>query len=361
MPFYRNFKIFLSSMLCLSLLVSSFAFAAKPKPLFRAKTSIKATLNAPISDVYKDKFVDEPKYIESGKFIFEDSDGTQHQAKVKIKARGNYRRKTCDLTPIKLNFKKSQNDGTAFERQDKLKLVAPCMAGDEFQEYIKLEYLSYQIWELLSPVYHFKTRWLDLEYVDSKQQIEPFSRKVFLIESADDVAERLDLERLKVREIASKHMNQEFIALVELFQFFLGNTDFSTQTAQGKNRCCHNHKLFSHEGLLDNALSIPYDFDVTGIVNPPYAKTNPDYPIKSFRDRYFVGWCKDTEHYQTAIQRFLEKQPEIVTLIENADYISTQSKQQTLDFVDEFYQIINNAEQVEQQIYNRCQISKVKG
>lgn len=261
---FRNFKYAIFLLLFSSFVSSS--FASKPKPLFRAKTPIKAVLNAPLSEVYKDKLVEEPKYIEGGKFIIKNADGTEHQAKVKIKARGNYRRKTCELTPIKLNFKKSQNDGTALERQDKVKLVAPCFSGDEFREYIKLEYLSYQIWELLSPEYHFKTRWVDLEYVDSKQKLATRSSQVFIIESADDVAERLDLERLKVRAVDTKHLNHEFIALVELFQFFLGNTDFSTHTAQGKNRCCHNHKLFSYEGLLDQVLSIPYDFDVTGIV-----------------------------------------------------------------------------------------------
>ena len=59
------------------------------------------------------------------------------------------------------------------------------------------------------------------------------------------------------------------------FQYLIGNTDFSVS--------------FQHNGKLlytsKEFLPLPYDFDMSGWVNPSYATVNTTLGIKSVQDR----------------------------------------------------------------------------
>ena len=57
------------------------------------------------------------------------------------------------------------------EGQDKLKLVAPCKRSERY-EGLALEYLVYQIFTRVSP-YHFKTRLLDIGYLNQVSRQSP--------------------------------------------------------------------------------------------------------------------------------------------------------------------------------------------
>ena len=76
--------------------------------------------------------------------------------------------------------------------------------------------------------------------------------------------------------------------LVAVFQYFIGNTDYSLQGRIRGRECCHNAKVFDVGGEL---LSVPYDFDYSGLVNADYAGANPIVNQTNVWQRSYLGAC----------------------------------------------------------------------
>ncbi len=55
-----------------------------------------------------------------------------------------------------------------------------------------------------------------------------------------------------------------------LFQYMVGNTDWSAVRSGPDDRCCHNVAVFSGDGGASNSV-VPFDFDQAGLVDAPYA------------------------------------------------------------------------------------------
>lgn len=328
------------------------------KPLFESDEPVKAVLKAPLNTVYKERKKDVRLYQE-GTFSYHDAQGIK-QLGVKIKTRGNFRRLNCSLPPLRLNFVKKANDGTLFERQNKLKLVAPCKSGERYQELIGLEYLVYQMWQRISD-YHFKTRWLDLSYIDSDGKRKPWQAGAFVIEDIDDVAKRMARKRLKQERVARQQMHREATALVEVFQLLIGNNDYSTLVAAPGDACCHNVRLLVEKGKTSDAIPVPYDFDVSGFVDAPYATPPDQYPIRSVTQRYFTGWCKEPRHFQSAVAQITGKKSELYALVENAEYISAKSRTKALDFLADFFAIVSDPKRLDKELLGRCRGELIPG
>ena len=78
---------------------------------------------------------------------------------MKIRARGNFRRKNCYFIPLKLKLEKAETKGTMFKGQKKLKMVLPCLNESSKDDNVLKEYIIYKMFEVVSP-YYFKTRML---------------------------------------------------------------------------------------------------------------------------------------------------------------------------------------------------------
>ena len=180
------------------LFVTAGTGAAERHPLFRDHTVLKAVLTAPISQASAQRDSDVRLYF-PGQWSYVDENGEQQRLDVSIRIRGDFRRRYCELPPLRLNFKKSQVKGTLFSGQDKLKLVAPCQHGIESQQKLLLEYMAYRIYEILTD-YSFGTRLIRLSYVDADDKLKSWTDFVFVIEDEKDVGKRLGLDRARVAE-----------------------------------------------------------------------------------------------------------------------------------------------------------------
>ena len=78
------------------------------------------------------------------------------------------------------------------------------------------------------------------------------------------------------------------LPLTFVFQYLIGNTDWSLVTADTEEHCCHNIDLFELGG---HTLLVPYDFDLAGLVDASYAKPDPEIKIRSVRTRRYRGYC----------------------------------------------------------------------
>ena len=98
-----------------------------------------------------------------------------------------------------------------------------------------------------------------LRSIDSLDELE-----AFMIEDIANVADRNRGKRLKrtVHPLQQDHLSS---VQNDFFQFMIGNTDFSSAYQ-------HNEKLIFVDGR--QAIPIPYDFDMSGMVNAHYAEMN---------------------------------------------------------------------------------------
>ncbi len=332
--------------------VANHVSAADAHPLFQSDEVLKAVLTAPIAQTYEQRHQDIRLYF-PGQWTYVDDDGETGRLVVSIRTRGNFRRQYCELPPLQLNFKKSQVKGTLFAGQDKLKVVAPCRSAARFQQYVILEYLAYRTLEILTD-YSFKTRLLRLTYVDSEEKIEPWTDVVFVIEDDSDVAKRLGLDRLKIEQVGFGELDREKTALAELFQFLIANNDYSVLRANEGEDCCHNVEVMVEKDTDGLRIPIPFDFDMSGLVNASYAAPPSHLPIRDVRFPYYTGLCHPPGVLDGAIAHAQSKREEIFALFENTTELDPKVKSRALRLVAEFFDAVSTPKRKTKEVDRRC-------
>jgi len=338
--------------LVLLLALSGSAVAAEKAPLFQNDELVKAVLTAPISQAYEQRDQDVRIYL-PGQWTYLNAAGESQKLDVSIRTRGNFRLKNCALPPLQLNFKKSQVKGTEFKGQNKLKLVAPCQNGPKSQQNVLMEYMAYRVFEILTDV-SFGTRLMRLSYVDSDEKSASWTDLVFVIEDADDVAKRLDLDRVRVVYNEFDDLDLPTAALVDLFQLLIGNNDYSLLKGPDGKYCCHNIEMFIDEDLLGKRIPVPFDFDMSGLVNADYAAPPSHLPIKSVRSRYYRGLCQPPEILDAAIAHVLSKREEIMALFNATEELSRLSLNRTNSYLGKYFELLEDRMKIDKQIVGRC-------
>ncbi len=278
---------------------------------------------------------------------YQNDEGIWKMIDVKIRKRGNFRLKNCYYSPIKIKIKKSNSKGTLFEGNKKLKLVLPCLTNSTKNDYILKEYIAYKLYEIISN-YHFKTRFTTISYTEIiGNRTKSHSLKGILIEDDKVVAKRIGGEIIK-RSIHP--LNQEPITSVQnaIFQFMIGSTDFSTAYQ-------HNEKLLFNNNRI---IPIPYDFDMSGFVNPSYAVFSNDINelgITSVRERLYRGFKRKKAVIQQVRQEFLDNKTKLIDIIDSFEPNFEDPKQflDAKNYILEFFKIIENDIQFQKQITNK--------
>ena len=338
------------ALLCL-LLTARATVADEALPLFQNDEVLKAVLTAPIAQVYAQKG-QEVRLYHPGMLNYIDGDGSTQKLDVSIRTRGHFRRDYCNLPPLQLNFKKSQVKGTLFRGQDKLKLVAPCDDGARYQQYVILEYLAYKTFEIITD-HSFRTRLLRLSYVDSEERMTPWTDMAFVIEDESDMARRLDLDRLRLSAVEFDELDHPRTALVQMFQFLIANNDYSVIRG-GEGECCHNTQILGLRDDRGGRIPVPFDFDMSGLVNAAYAAPPVQVPVRDVRQRYFYGLCQADDVLEAAIDHMQSKRDEIRALFADSEELDKKNKIKSLEYVDSFYEILDSDRRVRMEIVNRC-------
>ncbi len=337
-----------------SLLVYSTAIA---QPLFTDQQPLTAVLSVPLTQTYEQKGEDARFYID-GNFSYKDANDVIVRLPLKVKTRGNFRRAHCNLPPLRLNFPVKLVKNTLFHGQDKLKLVGPCQPGGIFNDLVGLEHLAYQVFATVSD-YALHTRVLNLSYVDLDGKQKPRTTTAFVIEDISEFAKRKQLKHVQPQTASRYHLDLHETALLEVFALFIANNDYSTLTGMPGELCCHNVELLAPPVEGGKLIPVPYDFDMSGLVNAPYAAPPGTVPIKSVRQRYFNGWCKDDEYYQAAIARFKQQKTEIMALVDSSELIRASMKKRTKKYFEEFYELVDDPARYQKEIVGRCRGSTV--
>ncbi|MEL0225126.1 MAG: hypothetical protein VW912_00380 [Flavobacteriaceae bacterium] len=259
--------------------------------------------------------------------------GEWKETEIGIRARGNFRRATCYYPPVKVDLKKKKAKGTLFEGQKKLKLVLPCKQQDDKNDNILKELMVYKLLELVTP-YHFKTRRLTIEFTDlNKKKTKVETINGFFIEDDKKVAKRAEGKVIE-RFIHPMAMDSDASIRNALFQFMIGNTDFSTAYQ-------HNGKLlYSGKKIIP----LPYDFDMSGFINPSYAVVNETLGISSIRERKYRGFKRTDEDFQKVRKDFIEQKQAMYDLMNSykADFDNPKEFNEAYTYIESFFEIIED-------------------
>ena len=345
-------KYLLPGLLALVLLTAADVAANERKPLFQDDSIIKAVLTAPIAQAYAQRDQEVRIYL-PGQWTYANGNGETRRLDVSIRTRGLFRRQNCVLPPLQLNFKKKQVKGTLFAGQNKLKVVAPCQNGPVSQQQVVLEYLAYRTYAILTEQ-SFSTRLMRLSYVDIDEKKGPWTDLVFVIEDDDDMAKRLDLVKLGVRSNRFDQLDHPSAALADLFQLLIANNDYSLLEGPEGRPCCHNTEILAPEDDADRRIPVPFDFDMSGLVNARYAAPPSHIPITMVRSRYYRGLCQPPGVLEDAIAHVQSKREEILSLYANSKELEARRKKRTLRWLEDYFDILDNPKRLEKEIYGRC-------
>jgi len=321
------------------------AAEAESAPLFASHEALSVTLRTDLSRIRRER---SDSVEVDGTLTYTGPGGAEITLDVKVRARGIFRRdrRNCNFPPLRLNFVETQVEGTVFEGQDKLKLVTPCQDNrDTFQQYVLQEYLVYRVYHLLTPV-SFRVRLVTITYEDPDGDYEARTKTGFLIEDEDQLAAR---NRGLVAEYQQFHpaaMEPEQDALVALFQFMIGNTDFSTS---------YFHNAIMIRGELGQFLVVPYDFDWSGVVDARYAVPDPRLGTENVRQRVFRGFCRPSVDAAALAKRFNDQRDAIWALYEGMPGLDEGVKRRSRAYYEDFYEILNDPRRYRREIEQSCQ------
>ena len=318
-----------------------------PDPLFQDNETLHVTITGPLTSLVRER----PKDDYSAALLeYTETDGTTVKFDLDIRTRGNFRHKNCEYPPLSLNLKKSQTNGTLFDKQNKLKLVIHCDYSQRYEQVVLREYLAYRILNAVTNM-SFRVRLLHVTYVNTEVRGGGQVRYGFLIEHKNRLGKRYDLKDLEIERTAVFAIQADRLNLTSVFEFLIGNTDFSP-IAGADNECCHNYVLFGND--IDSMIAVPYDFDQSGFVDAPYAAPNPRFGIRSVRQRVYRGRCVNNEHVPASLRRFRDRRDSIYALVNEQEGLQSSVRENLVRYIDDFYELINNPKDVERRIVKRC-------
>jgi hypothetical protein len=319
--------------------------------LFASDKPLEIGLHIAIRDVADTK--KDSVYIRR-KLNFTMEDGQRDSIDVSLKSRGNFRLQECHFPPLWLKFEKKVAKGTVFQGNKKLKLVLPCRSDAIGNQLIVKEYLCYKIYEQISG-FVFRTRLVNVDFTEIRGKKEKhFQLKGILIEDVEKLADRLGAktrEEAKVHSLALEDTNALRFAF---FQLMIANTDLS-RTYQ------HNTKLIQAKD--GRYYSLPYDFDMSGLVDAPYAVVSKvgenDLGIDDVKQRLYRGWCRPTEITSFVRREFITKKELLLSRINLVkDELSEKEMTSIHDYLEDFFEIMESDGLFDRYVVSACRSAK---
>ena len=319
-----------------------------PDPLFADDAPLEITLRGPFLEIDKER--DKAAVYPAGTLNYSDGERTI-SIDTRFQPRGNFRleKENCQHAQLWLQFKKKQVRETVFANQKKLKLVVQCRNAKKYQGYLRKEFQAYRMLNQLTDR-SYRVRWAEVTYQTLEGQTVR-DQPAFFIEHKTRLAERLALEAAEVKRISKNDLEPEQATMVALFNYLIGNADFSL-IASKEGKCCHNANLL-HE-VDGTYIPVIYDFDSSGFVSAPYAETHPDLHLRSVRQRIYRGFCTEPEVMEKTLDEFRHHREALLGLASETLYESKWMARSTIKYIDSFYSIIDNPKKLSRQITAVC-------
>lgn len=268
-----------------------------------------------------------------GKVSFSNEKEEETVLKIGLKPRGKYRRKICDVPPLRVKFKKKSLKKIGLSKKyNSLKLVTHCLQKDkESKTNILREYLIYKIYHLHT-TYSLRTQLVKITYIQSDTQKKICSGYGFFIENEDELADRVNAVVVEKLGIPTDSLITFESNVHALFQCMIGNSDWSLYNFR-------NIKLLRFKDQQQLGI-FAYDFDFSGFVNAEYAIPNPDYDLKTTKDRVFLGKIHSEKEMQKAANHFLNQKDETIQLCKDFKMLPKWQRKDLIKYLKSFYRVL---------------------
>ena len=307
----------------------------KAEPLYSSQVPLDIGLNISIRQI-KNSAGDTAWF--SDRLYLRSDAGLSDSIKVELKSRGHFRLANCYYPPMWVKIDKKAAKGTVFDGNKKLKLVMPCDNQKRSNALVVREYLCYKLFEMMSP-YCFSTRLVNIDLNELRdKKAKNFKLKGILLEDFDKLAKRLDAKPVKDSSIAPWDLEDTSAMRFYLFELLIANTDWST-SAQHNVRVIHLKN--------GNHIPLPYDFDMSGMVDAPYSFVadagDEKLPIENVRQRFYRGHCRSAGVTQFVRNEFLAKQEKLLSIADQLKgEVDDKEIRDIKKFLDEFFDILRN-------------------
>jgi hypothetical protein len=304
---------------------------AESDPLFTSTEPLEFTLVADFKAINRDRDPESKKPYPGTLRIGEAG------IPVTLNARGHLRRmaRTCDYVPLRVAFAKKDVKGTLFARQDAVKLVVQCAGGREYEQYILREHLAYRMFNLITPR-SFRARLARITYLDAATGKAMGTRSGIFLEDESSVARRMEGRVVELPRLRFDDLHADTLMPMMIFQYMIGNTDYSIYAL-------HNVRIIQRP---DKSLHpVPYDFDISGLVNPPYGIPARALMIKSVTERLYRGPCRPLNVVVPVVANFVAKRDAVRALIDGAP-LERGIRDEVRSFIEGFYSAVKSPKDV---------------
>lgn len=324
--------------------------AAPATPLFADDTPIAISIQGPLGEIARSAERSSPP--RPGVLAIAGTTGT---LPVRLSPRGITRRKseTCSFPPLRVEFAPSPAAGSLFAGQRRLKLVTHCQPSDGFQQQLLLEYSAYRLFNLIDPV-SFRARLASIDYSEGEGR-KAVRRFGFFIEDLDDIARRNGIADARVGvRINSAELDPRHAARVALFEYMIGNIDWSMHAGPPGDECCHNVRLLTAVPGRPPYIALAYDFDYSGLVDAPYAVPPEGVNVTSVRQRIYRGYCRTNNQLLAAAAEFRAKRPELEAVYSSITGMSARTRSKAVSYLAGFFKDIATDDAIRAKLFKTC-------
>ncbi|PWT97437.1 MAG: hypothetical protein C5B52_13820 [Bacteroidetes bacterium] len=314
--------------------------------LFSSKSPLDLAISMSIKEVRKSK---EDTVYQSHKLFYYNGAGKLDSMRVGLKGRGNFRLRECYYPPLWMSFEKKKVKGTPFEGNKKIKVVLPCHGNDDGDNLIIREYLCYTIFEVISP-YSIKSRLANIDITELRnRKSKTYKVKAILLEDMGKMAKRMHAKETKTSSMNPTLFDDTSCLRFDLFQYLISNTDVSSAYE-------HNSKVIYKNPKY---IPVPYDFDMSGVVDAPYAVVSKigdvQLPIDNVRQRYYRGYCRPDSLTEFIRQEFISKKDKILGCTDELNgLLSEKEIREIRSYLAEFFDILVDDKSFKRQVLSTC-------
>ena len=173
-----------------------------------------------------------------------------------------------------------------------------------------------------------------MQATDNKPVI---SRLGLFLEDDDDVARRMDGRIMDLPRAKFKDVDADLMTLTSAFEYMIGNTDFSIYAL-------HNYVLVRLQDRKTYA--VPYDFDMSGLVNASYAIPDKAFGLKTVKDRYYRGPCRPLEQVEPILAQFRTQKANLLALFDSFPDLSREQRKDAKDYLEDFFRDLDRPNDV---------------
>ena len=325
--------------------------AKAPTRLFADEQPIKVTLRGPISAV-----ASTPATLRTARpATLELARPAVEQHAIQLSPRGKTRRQKerCNFPPLRVEFVAKPPKTSFFDGQKRLKLVTHCRQSPQHQQYVLLEYAVYRMFNALS-AHGLRARLGTFDYIETNGKTVA-SRLGFFTEDPDDAASRNGLKEATVGTlIRAGQLDPLAAARAALFEYMIGNTDWSMRQAPPGGGCCHNFRMLGADKAQSGLIPVPYDFDSSGFVNAPYAAPAEQLGLSSVRDRQYRGYCMHNAQALAAAAEFRAKKGQVLAAVASVPQLDESRKRGAASYLEGFFRDIATDEDVRKRVLKTC-------